>query len=97
MSTKSRNYLYNIESKLDLATSSKKEILHELQTHFEERIQELKEAGFSDEEAIKTTAEHFGSTFRWWGRAVVGDVDAPVSVNNGAEFIVREYIHQRNP
>jgi len=83
MSTKPGHYLYNVASKLDLAASSKKEILHELQTHFEERIQELKEAGFSDEEAIKTTAEHFGSA-----KTVAREINQVHNSGNWSQAIV---------
>lgn len=61
MSTEAEHYLDNIKSNLELGPSSKKEVVRELYTHFEERMEELKESGFSEEEAAKTAAEHLGS------------------------------------
>lgn len=83
MSTELRHYLNNLELNLELGASSKKEILHELHTHFEERIEELKEAGFSDEEAAKTTAKHFGSA-----ASLAGELNQVHSPNNWLLAIV---------
>ena len=83
MSTELKHYLENINSNLELGSSSKKEVLHELYTHFEERIEELKEAGFSEEEAAKTTAENFGSA-----KTVAGELNQVHSRSNWLQAIV---------
>lgn len=55
------HYLEGIKSKLRLNSSQERDILRELYTHLEERIQELEEEGLSKEEATKTAIQSFGS------------------------------------
>jgi hypothetical protein len=56
------HYLQNIRynSKLDQADA--REVISELETHIEDRIQELTESGLPEEEAIKTCLGQMGST-----------------------------------
>jgi hypothetical protein len=83
MSTELRHYLDNIRSNLKLDPSSEKEVLHELYTHFEERIEELKEAGLSEEEAAKAAAKHFGSA-----KAIAGELNQVHSRSSWPQAIV---------
>lgn len=83
MSTELRHYFDNIRSNLKLDPSSEKEVLHELYTHFEERIKELKEAGLSEEAAAKAAAEHFGSA-----KAVAMELNQVHSRSNWSQAIV---------
>jgi hypothetical protein len=57
-----RHYLNSIKSELRLDPSAEREVICELYTHLEERTQELKESGLSEEEAIKAAVDHFGAT-----------------------------------
>ena len=61
MTTELSHYLENIRynSKLDL--SNEKEVISELEAHIEDRLQELKESGLSEDEAIKTCLGQMGS------------------------------------
>ena len=52
------------KSRLGLDSSSEKEILSELYTHLEDRIEELQESGRSREEAARKAAAEFGSVKR---------------------------------
>ena len=56
------HYLENIRNSLRLAPSDEREILSELETHIEDRLQELTEAGLPEEEAAKTCVGLMGST-----------------------------------
>lgn len=55
------HYLDNIRDNLRLDFSSEREVISELETHIEDRLQELKEAGLSEEEAAKTCMRFLGS------------------------------------
>ncbi len=55
------HYLDSIRDKLRLDFSSEREVLNELETHIEDRLQELKEAGLSEEEAANTCLKFLGS------------------------------------
>lgn len=54
-------YLENVRSYLRLDSPSEREVLRELSTHLEERAQELRQEGFSEEEAAKTATQYLGS------------------------------------
>ena len=54
MTTVLSHYLDSVRYNLRLDFSSEKEILHELQAHIEDKLQELKETGLSEEEAAST-------------------------------------------
>jgi hypothetical protein len=54
-------YLDSIKCRLRLAPPLEKEVLQELYTHLEERMQELEEQGFSEEEAARIALQTFGS------------------------------------
>lgn len=55
------HYLDSVRGSLRLEPSDEKEVLSELETHIEDKLQELREAGLSDEEATKTCVEVLGS------------------------------------
>ena len=55
-------YLDNIRHNLRTDPSSEREIISELETHIEDKLQELREAGMSEEEASNACMERLGST-----------------------------------
>ena len=61
MTTVLIHYLENIRDKLRLDSSEETEVIKELETHIEDRLQELKEAGLSEEEAVETCLGLLGS------------------------------------
>jgi hypothetical protein len=54
-------YLDIVRDNLRLDPSSEREAIHELETHIEDRLQELKDAGLSEEEATSTCERLLGS------------------------------------
>ena len=61
MVTSLSSYLNSIRDNLRLEPSSEKEVIDELQTHIDDKLQELKEAGLSEEEAANTCVSLLGS------------------------------------
>lgn len=61
MTTLLGHYLENLRSNLRLAPSDEKEVINELETHIEDRLQELTESGLSEAEAAKTCIGLLGS------------------------------------
>ena len=61
MATELNHYLDNLRDNLRLDPSSEREVLHELETHVEDRFQELQEAGLSGEEAAEECVGLLGS------------------------------------
>lgn len=61
MSTALSQYLESIRTSLRLDASDKKEIVNELETHIEDRLQELTAAGLTEEEAADTCLRGLGS------------------------------------
>ncbi|MFQ6122541.1 MAG: permease prefix domain 1-containing protein [Dehalococcoidales bacterium] len=61
MITALSHYLENIRDNLRLGFSDEREVINELETHIEDRLQELKEAGLSEEEAAQTCLGLLGS------------------------------------
>ncbi len=55
------HYLNSIRESLRLDLSTEQEVISELETHIEDRLQELKEAGLSEEEAANTCMGLLGS------------------------------------
>jgi hypothetical protein len=55
------HYLDSIRENLRLDHSVENEVIHELETHIEDELQDLKEAGLSEEEAAKTCLDLLGS------------------------------------
>jgi len=55
------HYLDDVRDNLRLDLSSEREVLSELQTHIEDRLQEMREAGLSEEEAANTCLKLLGS------------------------------------
>jgi len=54
-------YLDSIRDNLRLDFSVEKEVMNELESHIEDELQELKEAGLSEEEAVSTCVRLLGS------------------------------------
>ena len=61
MTTLIGHYLENLRSNLRLAPSDEKEVINELETHIEDRLQELTESGLSEAEAARTCIGLLGS------------------------------------
>jgi hypothetical protein len=55
------HYLDSIRDNLRLDLSNEREVVNELETHIEDRLQELREAGLSEEEAANTCVKLLGS------------------------------------
>lgn len=55
------HYLDNIKDNLRLDVSDKKEIISELSTHIEDKLNDLQKSGLREEEAVKTCLKFFGS------------------------------------
>jgi hypothetical protein len=55
------NYLESIRDSLRLDQSSEKEVIQELETHIEDEVEEMREAGLSEEEAADTCLTLLGS------------------------------------
>jgi len=55
------HYLDSIKENMRLDRSSESEVIHELETHIEEEVQELREAGLSEEEAANACLGLLGS------------------------------------
>ncbi|MCH8109088.1 MAG: hypothetical protein IIB15_03070 [Chloroflexi bacterium] len=64
MTTLIRGYLANLSRQLHLEPPEESEILHELQTHIEDRAQELIEAGVSSDEALNHALNDLGGSQR---------------------------------
>jgi hypothetical protein len=54
-------YLNNIKSNLHLAKSAEKEIIQEISSHIDDQLDELKDNGLTEEEAIRTCIKLMGS------------------------------------
>ncbi|MEE8352964.1 MAG: permease prefix domain 1-containing protein, partial [Dehalococcoidales bacterium] len=61
MASELDHYLNDVRENLRLDPQSEREILTELETHAEDRFQEMKDAGLSDEEAARTSVGLLGS------------------------------------
>jgi len=55
-------YLENIRYNSKLDHSDEKEVMSELEAHIEDKVQELKESGLSEEEALETCLGQMGAT-----------------------------------
>lgn len=61
MVTELNHYLNSIRYNLRLDPSSEREVTSELETHIEDRLHELRQAGLSEEEAVNTCIKLLGS------------------------------------
>ena len=61
MATELSHYLDDLRGNLKLDPTDEKEIITELEAHVEDKLQELKEAGLSNEEAVETCVGLLGS------------------------------------
>jgi hypothetical protein len=57
-----KEFLNSVRLQLKLDPSSAKDILSELYTHFEDRVEDLQESGFTEEEATRIASQEFGSS-----------------------------------
>ena len=55
------HYLESIRANLRIDLSVEREVMHELETHIEDEVEELKESGLSEEEAANTCVRFLGS------------------------------------
>jgi len=55
------HYLDSIRYNLRLDLSIEREVMNELESHIEDELQELKETGLSEEEAVNTCVRLLGS------------------------------------
>ena len=62
MTTALSHYLEDIRNNLRIDLPEEKEVISELETHIEDKLQELKAAGLSEEEATETCLGLLGST-----------------------------------
>ena len=61
MTTALSHYLNSIKDSLRLDPQSEREVINELETHIEDELQDLKQAGLSEEEAANTCIRLLGS------------------------------------
>ena len=61
MATALSHYLDSVRDNLRLDLSAEREVINELETHIEDELQDLKEAGLSEEEAANTCVKLLGS------------------------------------
>ncbi len=61
MTTALSHYLDSVRENLRLDRSLEREVIHELETHIEDELQDLKESGLSEEEAADTCLTLLGS------------------------------------
>ena len=61
MVTELNHYLDNVRDNLRLDLSSEREVTSELETHIDDRLHELRQAGLSEEEAASTCVKLLGS------------------------------------
>lgn len=61
MVTELNHYLDSVRDSLRLDPSSEREVTSEIETHFEDSLQELRQAGLSEEEVANTCAKRLGS------------------------------------
>ncbi|MFC1987231.1 permease prefix domain 1-containing protein [Chloroflexota bacterium] len=61
MITTLSQYLDNVRDRLRLDLVSEKEVISELQTHIDDKLEEMREAGLSEEEATNTCLKLLGS------------------------------------
>ncbi|MQY73473.1 MAG: hypothetical protein GH142_07395, partial [Dehalococcoidia bacterium] len=61
MTTARHHYLEIIRHNLRINLVEEKEVINELETHIEDRLDELKESGLSEEEAERTCLGLLGS------------------------------------
>ncbi len=61
MTTTLAHYLNDVRDNLRLDLSTEREVINELETHIEDRLQEMRQAGLSEEEAANTCVKLLGS------------------------------------
>ena len=61
MVTELNHYLDSVRDNLRLDLSAEREVVNELETHIDDRLQELRQAGLSEEEAANTCVKLLGS------------------------------------
>jgi len=61
VTTALNHYLDSVRGNLRLDLSAEREVINELETHIEDKLQELRETGLSKEEAANTCVKLLGS------------------------------------
>jgi len=61
VTTNLAHYLNDVRDNLRLDLSTEREVINELETHIEDRLQEMRQAGLSEEEAANTCVKLLGS------------------------------------
>lgn len=83
-----RKLLGSMRLQLKLDPSSAKEILSELYTHFEDRLEDLRKSGLSEEEAARIASQEFGSS-----KAVAEEMYEVHSISNWPQAIMAALPH----
>ncbi len=88
MLTEAKKRLDKARAHLKLDPTSEKEVLCELYTHFEDRVEELEASGLSEEEAVPVAAREFGSL-----KAVTGELTEAHSKDNWPQALMAALPH----
>jgi len=88
MADGSRRWLKGSRSRLRLDPSAEREILSELHTHFEDRVEELERSGRSHKEASRIAAAEFGSVGR-----VTGELSEVHNTSNWPQALMAALPH----
>lgn len=83
-----QRFLNNVRSHLKLDPSSEKEILCELYTHFEDRVEELEGSGLTEEEATRVASREFGPS-----KKVADELYEVHSISNWPQAIMAALPH----
>jgi hypothetical protein len=83
-----KNFLNSVRLQLKLDPSSEKEILSELYTHFEDRVEELQESGLTEEEAIRRASREFGPS-----KKVAEELHEVHSISNWPQAVMAALPH----
>jgi len=83
-----KEFLNSVRLQLKLDPSSAKDIVSELYTHFEDRVEELQESGFTEEEATRIASQEFGSS-----KKVAEELHDVHSISNWPQAIMAALPH----
>jgi hypothetical protein len=83
-----KEFLNSVRLQLKLDPSSAKDILSELYTHFEDRVEDLQESGFTEEEATRIASQEFGSS-----KKVAEELHDVHSISNWPQAIMAALPH----
>jgi len=83
-----KEFLNSVRLQLKLDPSSARDILSELYTHFEDRVEDLQESGFTEEEATRIASQEFGSS-----KKVAEELHDVHSISNWPQAIMAALPH----